>query len=71
MKKDVSLQLLRIFSMLMIVLCHLCIQTKIDFFVNISQFFNVGVFVFLFLSGYLYGKKEIIGFSYDFHSSGS
>lgn len=60
MKKDVSLQLLRIFSMLMIVLCHLCIQTKIDFFVNISQFFNVGVFVFLFLSGYLYGKKEII-----------
>lgn len=65
MKKNVSLQILRIFSMFMIVICHLCSESGISIIVNMAQFFNVGVFIFLFISGYLYGKKSNIN-SKDF-----
>lgn len=60
MKKEISLQILRVFSMMMIVICHLFSETKISIFVNLAQFFNVGVFIFLFMSGYLYGRKNNI-----------
>ena len=60
MKRQISLQILRIFSMLMIVLCHLCNESKIGIFVNLAQLLNVGVFIFLFMSGYLYGRKKKI-----------
>ena len=59
MKKDMNIQVLRIFSMIMILCCHFFneMQNKIG---NImGQFFNVGVFIFLIISGYLFGKKKI------------
>lgn len=59
MKKDVSLQLIRIISMFSIILCHFFNEFCNSPVSNLSQLFNVGVFVFLFLSGYLYEKKEI------------
>ena len=54
--KDSAISLIRIISMLFIVICHL------GAFYNsalISQLFNVGVPIFLFISGFLYGKKDI------------
>lgn len=54
--KDSAISLIRIISMLFIVICHL------GAFYNsalISQLFNVGVPIFLFISGFLYGKKNI------------
>lgn len=59
MKKDVSLQIIRIISCLWIILCHLVQETNNKYIVFTSQFFNVGVYIFLFLSGYLYGNKKI------------
>lgn len=58
-KKDVSLQMIRILSMLSIVLCHLVQEVNDATIAKMGQFFNVGVYVFLFLSGWLYGNKRI------------
>lgn len=57
--KNKSLQLIRIISMLSIVTCHILINSKNMIIYNLSHFFDVGVFVFLILSGYLYSDKEI------------
>lgn len=58
-KKDKSIQIIRIISMFLIILCHI-VQESNNTILNMSaQFFNVGVFVFLFISGFLYGKKDI------------
>ena len=59
MKKDVSLQFLRVISMLLIVACHIAEEIPNNLIVNLAQFLNVGVFIFLFLSGYLYSGKRI------------
>lgn len=59
MKKDKSIQITRIIAMFSIVLCHLVQQLGISKLAMTAQFFNVGVFIFLFLSGYLYGNKNI------------
>ena len=58
-KKDVSLQMIRILSMLSIVLCHLVQEVNDATIAKMGQFLNVGVYVFLFLSGWLYGNKRI------------
>ncbi len=55
-KFDYSVSAVRVVAMLMIVFCHLSSyfgQTAI------SHFFDIGVIIFLLISGYLYGTKEI------------
>lgn len=53
--KDKTLSMIRMISMFMIIACHILqgIGNPLAFYIN------SGVFVFFFLSGYLYGKKEI------------
>lgn len=54
--KDTAISFVRIMSMLFIIICHLG-----SFYDSaaVAQLFNVGVPVFLFISGFLYGKKDI------------
>ena len=54
--KDPGITLLRAIAMLMIVLCHLCSFWGVPAF--LSQFFNVGVNIFLIISGWLYIEKD-------------
>ena len=65
MKKEVNIQLIRILSMLMIILCHV-VQEYGKLLSLTAQFFNVGVYIFLLLSGFLYGNK-IIDNKVDFY----
>ena len=60
MKKDFSIQVARVIAMFFIIICHVFQSFDSTIFRMFAQFFNVGVFIFLFLSGYLYGNKEII-----------
>lgn len=57
--KDVSIQMVRILSMVSIILCHLVQELNNITIAKTAQFFNVGVYIFLFLSGWLYGQKNI------------
>lgn len=59
-EKNTSIQIIRILSMLLIILTHVVSESGIGIVKNSAQFFNVGVWIFLFISGYLYGKKEKI-----------
>lgn len=59
MKKDINIQLIRIISMFFILFCHFSNEMQNNIGTALGQFFNVGVFIFLFISGYLFGKKEI------------
>lgn len=59
MKRDVSIQIIRIISMLLIILCHLVQEMNNNYLAMSAQFLNVGVYIFLFLSGYLYGNKKL------------
>lgn len=52
--------MIRIIAMLSIILCHLVQELNNSGIAKIGQVFNVGVYVFLLMSGWLYGKKEII-----------
>lgn len=54
--KDSAISLIRIISMLFIIICHV---GQYYGSAAIGQLFNVGVPIFLFISGFLYGKKEI------------
>ena len=58
MKKDVSIQIVRICAMFSILACHLVQELNNSKIAQLAQFFNVGVYIFLFLSGYLYGNKK-------------
>ena len=62
MQRDKKIQLLRIMAMFMIVACHLVQEYNSDTIAMTAQFFNVGVYVFFLISGFLYGGKEIGGF---------
>ena len=57
MKKDMRIALIRVVAMCSIVLCHIVQEYKSVSFMG--QFFNVGVFIFIFMSAFLYGRKEI------------
>ena len=57
--KDVSIQMVRIIAMFSIILCHLVQELNNTDIAKMGQFFNVGVYIFLLLSGWLYGGKEI------------
>jgi len=59
MKKDFVIQITRIVAMFMIIICHLVQEFDNRYIQMTSQFFNVGVFIFIFISGYLYGTKNI------------
>ena len=58
-KKDKSIQIIRIMSMISIVLCHIMEELNSELLNMFSQFLSIGVYIFLFISGYLYGKKYI------------
>lgn len=50
---------LRVFAMILILACHI-VQEHNNVYINMTaQFLNVGVAIFIIISGYLYGKKEI------------
>lgn len=59
MKKDVNISVVRIISMFMILACHFCNEMQNKIGNVLGQTFNVGVFIFIIISGYLYGKKDI------------
>lgn len=60
MKKDYTISALRIFSMTFIVLCHIVnFYPFIPGYQHLSEVFNVGVQVFLLISGFLYGNKTV------------
>lgn len=50
---------LRVFATILILCCHLVVIFDNKMIQLTGQFFNVGVYLFLIISGYLYGKKEI------------
>lgn len=54
-----SISLLRVFATILILCCHLVPFSNNSILQMSAQFFNVGVSVFLVLSGYLYGKRKI------------
>lgn len=56
---DYSIALVRIVSCIMIFLCHYVQILGNPVIAQMAQFFNVGVFVFFMISGYLLGQKRI------------
>ncbi|MGL5550635.1 MAG: acyltransferase family protein [Culicoidibacterales bacterium] len=57
--KQTSISLIRVVAMFLIILCH--IFNESGNLVFLGQIFNVGVYTFIFLSAFLYGKKSIHG----------
>lgn len=55
--RDSGISLVRVLAMLSIILCH--ILAEFDSVRFLGQVFNVGVLTFIFISGYLYGKKDV------------
>ena len=55
MSKNAGISIIRVLAMFSIILTHWCKLAQI----NDYQLFSIGVEIFLFISGYLYGKKEI------------
>lgn len=60
--KDVSIQVIRVISMFSIIICHLVQEVNNPLLAKTSQLFNVGVYIFLFVSGWLYGGKKVDDF---------
>ena len=59
MKKNLVIQITRVIAMFMIIICHVVQEFDNKYLKMTGQFFNVGVFIFIFISGYLYGTKKI------------
>ncbi len=59
MKREVHIEIYRIIAMFLIIICHICQESTNTLIVSLGQIFNVGVFCFFFLSGYLYSNKKI------------
>lgn len=59
-KRNVSIQLIRIVAMFMIITDHLLCFVNFSGKSIIVQITNSGVLIFLFISGYLFGQKEIL-----------
>lgn len=58
-KDRIFISYLRVFAMILILACHI-VQEYNNVYINMTaQFLNVGVSIFIIISGYLYGKKEI------------
>lgn len=61
-EKDYTISLARLFSLFLIIACHVC-----QFYQNeLAWWLNIGVQVFLLISGFLYGQREIISIK-DFY----
>lgn len=61
-KESIAISYIRVLAMISIVLCHvfMCLRLKYnDDFRYLSLSLNVGVQVFLCISGFLYGKKDV------------
>lgn len=58
-KRDYTVTVSRTVGMLFIVLCHLFGYGPITSLSFLSEVFNVGTSLFLFISGFLYGQKKI------------
>ena len=54
MKKDAAISLIRLLSLLAIIICHILQGLNLE----AAFWLNIGVQVFLFMSGYLYGQKK-------------
>lgn len=54
-KRDLSISFVRMLAMMFIVICHLMQYYNME----LAWWFNVGVQIFLCISGYLYGRKRI------------
>ncbi|MBQ7133162.1 MAG: acyltransferase [Ruminococcus sp.] len=62
-KRNAALSISRIVGMIFIVICHIInYYTFIPMSDSLPQFFNCGVPIFIFISGYLYGGKFIHNF---------
>lgn len=59
MKKDISIQVIRVIAMLSIIICHIFQETSNKYLIMSAQFFNIGVYIFLIVSGFLYSNKKI------------
>ena len=64
-EKDYSISFIRFVSMCMIIICHMMQRDAFTlsfrgYSVQLAFWFNVGVQIFLIISGYLYGKKDSI-----------
>lgn len=55
-KRDLSISFVRMLAMMFIVICH--VMQYYD--VELAWWFNIGVQIFLCISGYLYGRKRIL-----------
>lgn len=53
--KEIEISFVRMIATCMIITCHICQVYNLQ----IMYWFNVGVQIFLFMSGWLYGKKEL------------
>ena len=61
--KNYAISLSRVLGMVFIVLCHIVqYYSFIPGHSVLGQFFNCAVFLFIFVSGYLYGTKTVSGF---------
>lgn len=58
-KKRYDISMLRVFSMVMIILCHIIKNYPFPYSDKLSEVFNAFVYTFLGMSGYLFGGKEI------------
>lgn len=57
--KDLSIQVIRVVAMLMIAFDHILCNISFPLQAVIVQVFNSGVFIFLFISGLLFGDKKV------------
>lgn len=55
-----SITYLRVFATILILCCHLVVTFDSRILQLSAQFFNVGVYLFLIISGYVYGKKTYL-----------
>lgn len=56
---EIFISYLRVFAMILILACHI-VQEHNNIYINMTaQFLNVGVSIFIIISGYLYGKRDI------------
>lgn len=57
--RDRAIELVRVVAMFMIIFDHMIEPINLPLKSIFSQFFNSGIYIFIFLSGYLAGQKEI------------
>ena len=64
-KRDLSISFVRMLAMMFIVICHVMQYYDME----LAWWFNVGVQIFLCISGYLYGRKRILDILVFYHKN--